>query len=62
MTTGAIAVGTLILKKAFEKTGDKLGEAVSHQVGNLLNLRTLKRRLPAPDLRNKRSKHHKKPE
>ncbi len=38
LTTAAIAVGTLILKKAFEKTGDKLGEAVSHQVGNLVNL------------------------
>ncbi|MFN8967483.1 MAG: hypothetical protein ACK5XR_01805 [Pseudanabaena sp.] len=38
LTTGAIAIGTLILKKAFEKTGDKLGEAVSTQIGNLLNL------------------------
>lgn len=38
LTTSAIAVGTLILKKAFEKTGDKLGEAVSTQIGNLLNL------------------------
>jgi hypothetical protein len=29
LTTGAIAVGALILNKAFEKTGDKLGEVVS---------------------------------
>ena len=38
LTTGAIAVGILILKKAFEKTGDKLGEAVSTQVGSLVQL------------------------
>jgi hypothetical protein len=38
LTTAAITIGALILKKAFEKTGDKLGEAVSHQVGNLVNL------------------------
>ncbi len=38
LTTGAIAIGMLILKKAFEKTGDKLGEAVSAQVGSLVQL------------------------
>ena len=38
LTTAAIAVATLIFKKAFEKTGDKLGEAVSNQVGNLMQL------------------------
>lgn len=38
LTSAAISVGALILTKAFEKTGDKLGEAVSNQVGNLLQL------------------------
>ena len=38
LTTAAIAVSTLILKKAFEKTGDKLGEAVSSQIGGLMQL------------------------
>ena len=38
LSTAAIAVATLILKKAFEKTGEKLGEAVSQQAGELLHL------------------------
>lgn len=38
LSTAAIAVATLILKKAFEKTGEKLGEAVSHQAAELLQL------------------------
>jgi len=38
LTTAAIAVSTLILKKAFEKTGDKLGEAVSNQITGLMQL------------------------
>jgi len=38
LTTATIAVSTLILKKAFEKTGDKLGEAVSNQIGGLMQL------------------------
>lgn len=35
LTSGAIAVAALILNKAFEKTGEKLGEAVSQQIGKL---------------------------
>ncbi|MBD2038281.1 hypothetical protein H6F76_25335 [Leptolyngbya sp. FACHB-321] len=38
LSTAAIAVATLILKKALEKTGEKLGEAVSHQAAELLQL------------------------
>jgi hypothetical protein len=38
LTTGAIAIGALILNKAFEETGKELGKAVSQQVGNLLQL------------------------
>lgn len=45
MTSGAIAVATLILNKAFEKTGEKLGEAVSQQISRLWQLI---RRKPLP--------------
>jgi hypothetical protein len=38
LTSGAIAVAALILHKAFEKSGEKLGEAVSQQVGKLWQL------------------------
>lgn len=38
LTPAVIAVATLILKKAFEKTGEKLGEAVSNQATQLLQL------------------------
>ncbi|UBF24183.1 hypothetical protein K9N68_20990 [Kovacikia minuta CCNUW1] len=34
LTPALVAVATLILKKAFEKTGDKLGEAVSSKVSD----------------------------
>ena len=43
LTTAAIAVGTLILKQVFEKTGDKLSEAVTNQIGTLMQL--LKKKL-----------------
>jgi len=35
LTPALVAVATLILKKAFEKTGEKLGEVVSAQAGQL---------------------------
>lgn len=35
LTSGAIAIATLILNKAFEKSGEKLGETVSQQIGKL---------------------------
>jgi predicted O-linked N-acetylglucosamine transferase (SPINDLY family) len=38
ISSAAIAIATLILNKASEKTGEKLGEAVSHQVGKLAQL------------------------
>ncbi|UBF23714.1 hypothetical protein K9N68_18265 [Kovacikia minuta CCNUW1] len=38
LTPALIAVATLILTKAFEKTGEKLGEAVSSQAAQLMQL------------------------
>ncbi|MBW4472625.1 MAG: hypothetical protein KME45_19965 [Stenomitos rutilans HA7619-LM2] len=38
LTPALIAVTTLILKKAFEKTGEKLGEAVSVQLSQFVQL------------------------
>lgn len=38
LTPAVIAVATLVLKKAFEKTGEKLGEAVSTQASQLWQL------------------------
>jgi Txe/YoeB family toxin of Txe-Axe toxin-antitoxin module len=38
ISSAAIAVATLIFNKALEKTGEKLGEAVSQQVGKLAQL------------------------
>ncbi len=38
LTSGAIAVATLILNKASEKIGEKLGETVTQQVNKLLLL------------------------
>jgi hypothetical protein len=38
LTPAVIAVATLILNKAFEKTGEKLGEAISSQAGQLMQL------------------------
>ncbi len=35
LTSGAIAVAALMLNKAVEKSGEKLGEAVSQQIGKL---------------------------
>lgn len=37
-TPAVVAVATLILKKAFEKTGEKLGEAISSQANQLMQL------------------------
>lgn len=45
LSSAAVAVATLILKKAFEKTGEKLGEAVSSQASQLMQLI---RRKPLP--------------
>ncbi|HEY9691667.1 MAG TPA: hypothetical protein V6D15_05655 [Oculatellaceae cyanobacterium] len=38
LTAGAIAIATIILTKAVEKTGEKLGEAVLEKGGNLMKL------------------------
>lgn len=38
LTPAVVAVATLILKKAFEKTGEKLGEAISSQANQLMQL------------------------
>jgi hypothetical protein len=38
LTTAAIATATLLLHKATEKTGEKLGEAFSTQLGKLVQL------------------------
>jgi len=38
LTTAAITVASLVLKKTFEKTGDKLGEAFSNQIGGAIQL------------------------
>jgi hypothetical protein len=38
LTSAAIAIATLIFTKASEKSGEKLGEAISTQAGKLLQL------------------------
>lgn len=38
LSSSAIVVASLIATKAFEKTGEKLGEAFTAQIGKLLNL------------------------
>jgi hypothetical protein len=38
LTSTAFAVATLILNKAYEKVGEKLGETVSQKVGKLIKI------------------------
>jgi hypothetical protein len=38
LSTAAVAIASIIVTKTFEKTGEKLGEAFTDQVGQLVNL------------------------
>jgi len=44
ITTTAIAIGAIVGKKALEKTGDKIGEALSNKIGQFLAI--LKKQAP----------------
>ncbi len=38
LTTAAISIGSIVATKALEKTGDKVGEALSQKIINFLSL------------------------
>jgi hypothetical protein len=44
LTTAAIAIGAVVGKKALEKTGEKIGEALSNKIGKFLS--ALKKQSP----------------